>query len=80
MFDDIIGNVKRKKADPHTQIFVGTVKDARAVIKQAMRDDPNFRYGYVANAAMLLVDRYGADPKVANNIAEDIVRIFFETE
>jgi len=77
-FDDIIGKTMKTVKVSTTPII--SVKEARAVIKQAMRDDPQFRYGYVANAAMLLVDRYNVDAGTANRVAEEIVRLFFDIE
>lgn len=54
---------------------------ARDVIKQEFTRDPSpggMRHAFLANIAMLLYDRYQVDPIVANDMANDIIKLAFE--
>ena len=56
-----------------------SIKDARATMAEAFKRVPHFRYGYVANIAMLLHDRYGiTDYETRNAAGDDIVKLIFE--
>ena len=56
---------------------------ARKVMSDAFREDPDFEYGYVANIAMLLCDRYNKanfrnDDK-RDKAARDILKLIFDS-
>lgn len=54
------------------------IQRARNTIRKAFERDKHFKYGYVANIAMLLHDRYGiTDFDKRNAAAEDILRLIF---
>ena len=58
-----------------------TIKAARETIASAFKDDPDFRFSYVANVACILMDRisgYKRNPAKRNAIADEIVRRIFE--
>jgi len=60
-------------------IQVKNIKEARKVFKDAFDKDPDFRYGYQSNIAMLLHDQYGiTDHKIRNAAASDIIKLIFE--
>jgi len=54
------------------------VKDARAAIAQAFKDDPDFRRAYVANVACLLHDE-AVGVIVLNAVADKIIKLVFES-
>lgn len=55
------------------------IKAARRVIRDAFSADPNFRFGYQSNIAMLLHDHYGiTDHKIRNAAASEIIKLIFE--
>ena len=52
---------------------------ARLIMANAFEADPHFKYGYIANVAMLLHDRYGiTDLEKRNKAAEEILDLIFE--
>lgn len=54
------------------------IQKARNTIRRAFESDEHFKYGYVANIAMLLHDRYGiTDYDKRNKAAEDILGLIF---
>jgi len=57
-----------------------TIKQARARIAKAFRDDPDFRRGYVDNAACLLHDNRDLLTNRANRnfIADRMIQLLFE--
>lgn len=58
-----------------------TWQNARQVIKDEFIADPNpggMRHAFLANIAMLLYDNYGLDGIIANQAADDIIKLAFE--
>ena len=54
---------------------------ARRIFKDRFEKDKDFRYGYQANIAMLLHDKYGiVDCEKRNEAANDIMKIIFDAE
>ena len=55
------------------------IKRARKVINDAFKRDPDLRYGYQSNIAMLLHDQYGiTEHDKRNAAANDILKLIFE--
>ncbi len=68
-------------ADKHKEKMM-TIKRARQTIAKAFKADPDFRHGYVANVACVIMDRipgYKRDPAKRNEIADEIIRVIFES-
>lgn len=60
-------------------IKANEIKNARKVFKDGFDEDPDFRYEYQSNIAMLLHDHYGiTDHKTKNAAASDIIKLIFE--
>ena len=60
-------------------IDTNNIKEARRIFKDAFDRDPDFRYGYQSNIAMLLHDQYGiTDYDKRNAAANDILKLIFE--
>jgi hypothetical protein len=80
MFDDIIGNIKKKA--PEKISNVKNITDARTILRDAFIMDVNFHMTYIANIAMLLHDRYdGADfknIKTRDQAANDILHLILD--
>lgn len=58
-----------------------TWQNARQVIKDEFNADPKpggMRHAFLANIAMLLYDRYGLDLPIANDAADNIIKLAFE--
>lgn len=69
--------------NPHKEpTDTGEVAAALKVISEAFEadgDEPgSFRYGYVANIAVLLMERHGMTHARANTAADSIVELLFE--
>ena len=61
------------------------IEEARKVMREAFKEDEHFMYGYVANIAMLLHDRYGNGNYITNHekrnqAAKDILDLVFGKE
>lgn len=55
-----------------------TIREARETIARGFKEDEQFRYGYQANIAMLLYDRYGiTNYDERNHAANDILELIF---
>ena len=55
------------------------IKKARKIMRDAFKRDPDFRYGYQSNVAMLLHDQYGIiEHDKRNAAADDILKLIFE--
>lgn len=53
---------------------------SRRVMRAEFRADPDLRFGYVSNIAMLLHDQHGvSDVSRANAMADDVMRLVFES-
>ena len=55
--------------------------NAREELKRQMIADPKpggIRHAFLANVAMMLYDRYGLDPKTANEAADNVIKLCFE--
>ena len=58
-----------------------SIRLARDIFKKRFEEDEDFRYGYQANIAMLLHDRYGiTDHKERNDAANDIMAVIFDAK
>jgi len=57
-----------------------SVAEAREVISKAFKEDPHFKFGYIANIAEFLHDRgYLKQPlKDKNDVAEAVLDLIFE--
>ena len=58
-----------------------TWQNARQVIKDDFKSDPNpggMRHGFLCNIAMLLQDKYRMNHLLANQAADDIIKLVFE--
>ena len=54
------------------------IKRSRRIMRDVFEKDADFKYGYVANVAMLLYDRYGiTDFDERNAAATDILELIF---
>lgn len=57
-----------------------TFQEARETMRDTFKEDPDFRYAYQSNIAMLLHDRHGITDYGARNVAaDDILRLVFES-
>lgn len=67
------------KLEARVVLFPKGILEARKIISDAFKEDPDFKFGYQSNIAMLLYDRYGVtDYDTRNAIADDILKLIFE--
>ena len=53
---------------------------ARKTMSDTFKKDPDFRYGYQSNVAMLLYDRGYVTKKLSNKIADEIMTLVFDSK
>jgi hypothetical protein len=56
------------------------IQTARETLRDAFENDPDFRYGWESNIAMLLYDRHGGDFKdydIRNDTAKALMKLLF---
>ena len=56
-----------------------SIRQARKAFVEAFKRDPDFRIGYQANIACVLLDRLNiTDYETRNTIADEIIKVVFE--